>query len=66
MEYILDKDKAKQDYIQYSASDKITVIPFNAYIGKEYSTDNGENTKSIIDGMKQTTSADITDSIIRA
>ena len=51
MEYILDEEKAKKDILQYSEKDKITVIPFSTNIIDVWSTNNGIDTKNIIDNI---------------
>ena len=48
MNYVLDKDQASKDYIQFSSVDKIDVIPFDSYVKEVYSTDNGENTIDLL------------------
>ena len=48
MNYILDYDKASIDKIQFSDTDKITVITFNGYVDTIYDTKLGKNTKEVI------------------
>lgn len=48
MNYILDYDKASIDKIQFSDTDKITVITFNGEVDKIYDTKLGNNTKDVI------------------
>ena len=48
MNYILDYDKASVDKIQFSDTDKITVITFNGQVDKIYDTKLGNNTKDVI------------------
>ena len=44
MNYILS-DEAANDFLQFSAKDKIDIIPFNRTVLQSYSTDNGTKTK---------------------
>ena len=48
MNYILDYDKASVDKIQFSDTDKITIITFNGKVEKIYDTKLGNNTKDVI------------------
>ncbi len=48
MNYILDYDKASVDKIQFSDTDKITVITFNGDVDTIYDTKLGNNTKDVI------------------
>ena len=52
MEYILDKDKASQNLLQFAEKDKITIIPFSSNIIGEYNTPNGVNTQNLIRVIK--------------
>lgn len=49
MDYILDEQKASQDMLQFASKDKITVIPFNGKVIDVWNTDNGVNTKELIE-----------------
>ena len=69
MEYILDEEKAKKDLLQYSEKDKITVIPFSTNVIDIWSTNDGTNTKSLIDnilGLSPRGSTNIYDTSIEA
>lgn len=49
MNYILDEQKASQDMLQFASKDKITIIPFNGKVIDVWNTDNGVNTKELIE-----------------
>lgn len=49
MDYILDDQKASQDMLQFASKDKITIIPFNGKVIDVWNTDNGVNTKELIE-----------------
>ena len=49
MNYILDYNKASLDKIQFSDTDKITIITFNGKVDKIYDTKLGNNTKEVIE-----------------
>lgn len=49
MDYILDEQKASQDMLQFTSKDKITIIPFNGKVIDVWNTDNGVNTKELIE-----------------
>ena len=51
MEYILTAEKASNDMLQFTSKDKISVIPFNGYILGKWHTDDGSNTKEILDNI---------------
>lgn len=55
MEYILDREKAKEDNLQFSENDKITVITFGSNIQNIWSTDNGYETKDLINNISSST-----------
>ena len=48
MLYILDEEKAGNNFLQFSKNDKITVIPFNDHNITVWETKNGTNTKDLI------------------
>ena len=52
MEYILDREKAGQAQLQFSKSDKITVLPFDSYVGTPITTDDGTNTTDMIEQIR--------------
>lgn len=69
MNYILDYDKASIDKIQFSDTDKITIITFNGKVEKIYDTKLGNNTKDvikIIDSLNPTGTTNIYDPSIEA
>ena len=48
MDYILNADKAKNDLLQFTDKDKITIIPFSSYIEDTWTTDNGTQTEELL------------------
>ena len=48
MNFILDADKAKEEFIQFSEKDKIYVLPFSSQVMHTWSTNNGRNTFDLI------------------
>ena len=52
MDYILDSNKASKNMVQFSKKDKITVIAFDSAILNKFTTDNGEDTDSMIRKIK--------------
>ena len=69
MNYILDYDKASLDKIQFSDTDKITIITFNGKVDKIYDTKLGNNTKDvikIIDNLEANGTTNIYDPSIEA
>lgn len=48
MYYILDREKASIEKLQFSNSDKITIITFNEKVSKIYDTKNGSETEDVI------------------
>lgn len=57
MDYILDKEKASKNLLQFSNKDKITLILFNSNIIGIYNTENGEVTEQL---MKEIASTRVT------
>ena len=55
MNYILDYEKAGKDQIQFSKKDKITVLPFSSYVLEVWNTDNGKETKQLINKINNKT-----------
>lgn len=53
MEYILDYEKASQDYIQFSEKDVIHVIPFSSNSLDYYETENGRETNDLMDKIRK-------------
>ena len=51
MNYILDKEKASADNLQFSDNDKISVITFNNKIKTVYDTKFGNETKDVIENI---------------
>ena len=52
MNYILS-DEAANDFLQFSAKDKIDIIPFNRTVLQSYSTDNGTKTKQLLTNIRK-------------
>ena len=52
MDFILDSSKASKNMVQFSKKDKISVIAFDSKILNEFNTDNGEDTSSLIQKIK--------------
>lgn len=52
MDYILDKNKASKNLLQFSEKDKISVVPFSGNILAKWHTNNGTNTSSLIKNIK--------------
>lgn len=52
MDFILDSSKASKNMVQFSKKDKITIITFDNTILSQFSTDNGEDTSSLIRQIK--------------
>ena len=52
MDYILDKNKASKNLLQFSENDKISVIPFSGSILDRWHTDNGTQTSKMIQNIK--------------
>ncbi len=53
MEYILDYEKASQDKLQFSDTDKISVITFNSGVNKIYDTKFGKETDEVIKNIDE-------------
>lgn len=51
MKYILDEEQASKNLLQFSSKDKISVIPFNGNVLGEWHTDNGIETKDLINDI---------------
>ena len=51
MEYILDKDRASADSIQFTSKDKITVIPFASDASETWGTSDGSSTQELINNI---------------
>ena len=52
MNYILDYDLASRDKLQFSKTDKITVITFNSKVSKIYNTRFGNETNDVINDIE--------------
>lgn len=52
MDYILNKDKASVDKLQFSKKDKITIITFSSDVNNIWTTNNGEDTNTLINNIK--------------
>ena len=53
MEYILNYEKSKEDKLQFSKEDKITIITFSTRVEDIWTTDNGLDTKELIDNINK-------------
>lgn len=53
MEYILDKDRASADSIQFTSKDKITVIPFASDATETWGTNDGSSTSELINNINR-------------
>ncbi len=51
MNYILDKEQASKDNLQFSDNDKVTIITFNSSVKKIYDTRKGNETNLVIDDI---------------
>ena len=51
MNYILDKEQASRDNLQFSDDDKITIITFNSKVKQIYDTKLGSQTKDVINDI---------------
>jgi Ca-activated chloride channel family protein len=51
MNYILDKEQASKDNLQFSDNDKITIITFNSKVKNIYDTRKGNETDVVIDDI---------------
>lgn len=54
MNYILSYDEAKKDKLQFSKSDKITVITFDSKVSNIWTTENGLDTDSLKENINKT------------
>ena len=61
MDYILNEEEASKNLLQFSSKDKITIIPFNHQILGEYTTEDGRNTKDLINKITSTSVSGGTD-----
>lgn len=52
MEYILDENTAKQNLLQFTEKDKITVIPFSTYVLDTWSTTEGLDVSDLREAIK--------------
>ena len=53
MDYILDKEQAREELIQFSDSDKITIITFNGKVNNITDTYTGKDTKELIEFVNE-------------
>ena len=58
---ILNEEEASKNLLQFSSKDKITIIPFNHQILGEYTTEDGRNTKDLINKITSTSVSGGTD-----
>lgn len=49
MNYILDKNQASSNKLQFSRKDKITVLPFESNVKEKIQTENGQETSEMIE-----------------
>lgn len=54
MEYILTEEQAAENYLQFSAKDKITIIPFGSTVGEPITITNGLETDTLLETIKNT------------
>lgn len=54
MEYILTEEKAKEDLLQFSNKDKITVLAFSSSIIGTWNAENGLQTEKLLSKIKET------------
>ena len=69
MNYILDYESAKEDNLQFSGADKITIIPFNGNVvsvSKTYSGSKTEEAIAAVNKLRASGSTNIYDSSIAA
>ena len=52
MEYILTQEEAEKDLLQFTEKDRITVIPFSTSVIDQWSTNDGSDTSSLIEKIK--------------
>lgn len=52
MEYILNKEEASKNLLQFSEKDKISVVPFSGEILAKWKTNNGTDTNLLIQNIK--------------
>ncbi len=53
MDYILDSSQAEKDLLQFTSKDMVSIVPFSSYVIGSWSTDDGSDTKSLIDIIHQ-------------
>lgn len=51
MSYILDYEKARKDQLQFSKSDKVTLLPFSSSVSFPVTTNNGMNTTELLQAV---------------
>ena len=51
MSYILNEEKASEDLLQFAEKDKITILPFNGQIIREWYTEKGTDTGFLISNV---------------
>lgn len=69
MNYILNQEEAKKNFLQFTEKDKIAVIPFSTYVIDVWKTDNGTQTRELlneISSLMPTGSTNIYDTSIEA
>lgn len=69
MEYVLDEKKASENLLQFSANDKITVIPFSSKVLDVWNVDSGTESQKLLEKIKKqspTGATNIYDTSIKA
>ena len=69
MNYILTKEEAEKNFLQFTEKDKIAVIPFSTYVIDIWKTDNGAYTRELLNNiasLNPTGSTNIYDTSIEA
>ena len=54
MDFILTEEEAAKNYLQFSEKDKISFILFNSYPSNTYTIENGLDTETILNSIKNT------------
>ena len=61
MKYILDEKEASKNLLQFSSKDKISVVPFSGDVLNKWHTNNGTDTKNLINEIEKLVPAGQTD-----
>ena len=54
MKYILTEETASKNMLQFSYKDKISIIPFNSYVGSPISTNDGTVVEKLLNSIVET------------